>query len=152
MDQILVMMQHLLAERFHLVLHTEQKPVAHLELSAASGGSKLRETADGGNSKLLASGRGLLSYTHLPMGTLSMLLSRRLRQPVIDKTGLTGFYDVTLKWEPNDLPPGSGSPDSLALPDIYTAVREQLGLRLEAKKTPLEVLVVDSADKVPAPN
>jgi uncharacterized protein (TIGR03435 family) len=154
MDQIHLMMQHLLAERFHLVLHTEQRPLAHLELSVTARGLKLHESVgDGGsNSKLVASGRGLLSYTHLSMGTLSMLLARHLSQPVIDRTGLTGSYDVALKWDPNDLPPGAGSADSPALPDISTAVREQLGLQLEAKKTPLEVLIVDSADKVPTPN
>jgi uncharacterized protein (TIGR03435 family) len=78
------------------------------------------------------------------MQGLATLLSRFERQTIVDMTGLKGLYEVKLEWarDPND---GSG-------PTIYTAVQEQLGLKLEARKGPLDVLVVDQAEKVPTDN
>jgi uncharacterized protein (TIGR03435 family) len=154
-DQLLLMTQNLLAERFHLQLHTDQRPVTHMELSVDKGGSKLHaSTAEGTNSTLRGYGRGLLFYDHFDFHMLATLLSRQLRVPVIDKTGITGRYDLKLEWTPEDLQPAAGSADSPVRPDVnvYTAVREQLGLQLEMKKTPIDVLVIDRADKVPVPN
>jgi uncharacterized protein (TIGR03435 family) len=153
-DQLLLMMRSLLAERFHLVLHTEQKPVAHLELSLAKTAPKLHESKEEGDSVLRGYGRGLLYYDRLDFHALVMLMSRQLRQPVIDKTGITGRYDVKLEWTPDELQPATDPANAPVRPDIsiYTAVREQLGLQLETKKTHIEVLVVDHADKVPTPN
>ena len=100
-------------------------------------------------------GRGRLFYDHRSMHVFALLLSRQLRQPVLDLTGLSGFLR---------LPPrmgtrrssgrGSAAPtaDAAPLPGIYQAVEEQLGLRLESKKTPIEVIVVDRADRVPTAN
>ncbi len=154
-EQLLIMTQNLLIERFHLQLHTEKRPVTHLELSVGKGGSKLHvSTAEGTGSTLRGYGRGLLFYDHFDFHMLATLLSRQLRLPVVDKTGITGRYDLKLEWTPEDLQPAAGSADSPVRPDvnIYTAIREQLGLQLEMKKTPIDVLVVDHADKTPVPN
>jgi uncharacterized protein (TIGR03435 family) len=75
-----------------------------------------------------------------------------LKQPVIDLTGLTGFYDVHLEWTPDDPSAAPGGDSASPLPDIYQAVQEQLGLRLESKKTPIEIIMIDRADRVPNAN
>ena len=78
---------------------------------------------------------------------VALLLSRFLRQPVLDMTGLQGPYNVHLEWAPETS--GADAPNG---PSVYTAVQEQLGLKLESRKGLLEVLVVDHAEKAPLPN
>jgi uncharacterized protein (TIGR03435 family) len=74
-----------------------------------------------------------------------------LKQPVLDLTGLTGFYDIHLEWAPDDPAPAETG-NVAPLPDIFQAVEEQLGLHLESTKAPIEVIVIDRADKVPVAN
>jgi uncharacterized protein (TIGR03435 family) len=83
------------------------------------------------------------------MHELALLLSSQLQKPVVDKTGLTGKYDFTLRWstEQLSLVPGPPTGDPGNLPSIFTALREQLGLRLDSTRGPLEVLVIDRAEK-----
>jgi len=152
-DRLLLMLQRLLAERFQLALHREPRPIAHLELQVAKSGLKLHASQDGAAAGRRYYGRGRLSYDGISIHTLAVLLSRQLRQPVLDKTGLEGTFDVNLEWTPDDPPSPAGEPSGLTLhPDIFGAVQSQLGLKLEMRKTPLEVLVVDRAEKVPAAN
>ena len=161
LEQVRSMMQNLLAQRFRLELHHEPKPVRHFELTVARGGPKLTESPEAATSHLINYGRGRLFYDHLAMRTLAVLLSRQLKQPVLDLTGLNGFYDVRLEWMQDDLSAGPAVPekdgkreadDAGPLPDIYKAVQQQLGLQLEPRKTPIDVLVIDHADKVPIAN
>jgi uncharacterized protein (TIGR03435 family) len=149
-DRLLLMTQALLAERFRLELHREPRPVAHYEISVAKGGPKLPEAKPDEPSGLVSYGRGKLHYTRVPMHSLELLLSRQLKQVVIDKTGLTGFYDFNLEWDPGDAAPEPSA--NTALPGIFKAIQQQLGLTLEARKTPLDVLVVDRAEKIPLGN
>jgi uncharacterized protein (TIGR03435 family) len=82
---------------------------------------------------------------------LATLISRFERQPVVDMTGLTGFYDVKLEWTPTDF--SAQSPTEPAVgPSIFSAVQSELGLKLEARQGPLDVLVVDHALQVPTEN
>jgi uncharacterized protein (TIGR03435 family) len=151
LDQVLLMTQALLNERFHMELHREPKPVRHLELTIGKKGPKLPASQEGAPPRQATYNRGRLFYDHRSMHSLALLLSRQLKQPVLDLTGLTGFYDVHLEWAPDDpsaAPTGDGAP----LPDIYQAVEEQLGLHLESRKTPIEVIAIDRADKVPVAN
>ena len=74
----------------------------------------------------------------MPMSRFTMLLSRQLRQAVIDKTGLSGAYDIDIAWTPG--------------PSIFTAIQEQLGLKLEWHKSPMDIMVIDRAEKVPIAN
>lgn len=152
-EQVRLMMQSLLAERFHLEIHHEAKPVRHFDLSVSPKGFKLHESPESTPTALKGYGRGRLFYDHLPMRTLAVLLSRQLQQPVLDLTGLTGFYDIHLEWTPDD-PALKDAPahDSPSFPDVYHAIQEQLGLQLEPKRTPIDVIVVDRADKVPVAN
>jgi uncharacterized protein (TIGR03435 family) len=85
------------------------------------------------------------------------LLARELAQSqgrvVVNRTGLTGRYDLTLRWTPDDAPPPllNGAPDPNAPPGLFTAIQEQLGLKLESAKGPVEVLVIDKIEQ-PTPN
>ena len=90
-----------------------------------------------------------ISSNRMQMNKLAMLLSRMTRMPVLDKTGLTAFYQFDLKYadEVSQTPP-----ENPAGPSIFTAVQEQLGLKLESKKGPVEVLVIDRAEKIPVEN
>ncbi|HEX3746253.1 MAG TPA: TIGR03435 family protein [Bryobacteraceae bacterium] len=154
-DQALSMTQVLLAERFHLQLHRGSKPVRHLELTVARNGPKMPPTQDGAPARPNTYNRGRLFYDRRSMYSLALLLSRQLKEPVLDLTGLKGFFDVHLEWAPDDpAPMAAGAPavDAAPLPGIYQAVEEQLGLHLESKKTPIEVIVVDHADRVPVSN
>jgi uncharacterized protein (TIGR03435 family) len=150
-EQTLLMMQALLAERFHMELHREPKPVRHLELTVSKKGLKLPVSQDDAPLRSSTYNRGRLFYDRRNMHSFALLLSRQLKQPVIDLTGLPGFYDVHLEWAPDD-PSGPPTGDVAPLPDIYQAVEEQLGLHLESKKTPIEIIVIDRADRVPISN
>lgn len=148
-EDLLAMLRDLLAGRFRLQTHHEQRPMSHYELQPGKGAVKFVKSADQnqGATALKGYGRGKLQYGHLSMDRLALLLSRQMKAIVIDLTGLSGFYDVDLKWTPDDAP--TATPP---LPDVFAAVSEQAGLRLVAAKTPVEVIVVDSALKVPLAN
>ncbi|MDR3702186.1 MAG: TIGR03435 family protein [Candidatus Sulfopaludibacter sp.] len=151
-DQLLAMMQTLLAQRFHLVLHREPRRIPHFELTVAKNGPKLPAAPGDGPSVRRYYEKNRLSYTHVPMDRFAVLLSRVLGQPVFDKTALKGAFDVELDWTPDDAAPAPAETDSAPRPDIFAAIQQQLGLKLEASKQPVEVLVVDEAEKVPVAN
>jgi uncharacterized protein (TIGR03435 family) len=147
-DQLRLMLQTLLKERFQIALHTEQREITHYELVIGKSWPKLRESTVGpGEASGTARLDGIRS-NRMQMNKLAMLLSRMTRMPVLDKTGLTGFYQFDLRYA-NEV---SGDMDHPAGPSIFTAVQEQLGLKLESKKGPMEVLVIDHAEKVPVEN
>ncbi len=139
------MMQALLAERFQLTVHRESKTLSAYVLVVGKNGPKLKESkAD--------SPKGGTSKTHLSaqkatMAKLAEMLGRVLGGPVADRTGLTGFYDAELTWTPDD-----GKNADSSGPSIFTAIQEQLGLKLETSKFTADVLVVDRANKIPTEN
>ena len=169
-----VLMTNLLKDRFRMVAHTETRemPVYNLVLARSDKrlGPSLKETSaecraameaslaapQRGASPPKVSGAcpppglniGFLSQGGIDMAILTQDLINMVGRPVIDRTGLTGRYDFTLKWTPA---PGTGGPsgppvDSDA-PSIFTAVQEQLGLKLEAGRGPVEVVVIDRLEK-----
>ena len=87
-------------------------------------------------------GRGEIDSVSMPLHSLPSMLARELDRPVVDQTGLTGNYDFTLQFAPAV----GADPDSQA-PSIFTAVQEQLGLKLEPAKAPLDVLVIDHVEQ-----
>ena len=147
-DELLEMLQTLLDERFKLAMHREPRVVAHYELVVAKRGLKIHPSKPDASADVKYS-RGHFSSQWMPMFRFTMLLSRQLRQAVIDKTGLTGPYDIDLEWTPDE--PNGAPPETLG-PSIFSAIQDQLGLRLEAHKSPIEVLVVDRAEKAPVAN
>jgi uncharacterized protein (TIGR03435 family) len=135
------MLLSLLTERFKLATHRETRQISGYALVVGKNGSKLRPAASPRPFANFRAQSGHAEGTSVSMSDLADRLSRasfQLDRPVVDFTGLTGRYDLTLDWAPTD--------------SIFSALEEQLGLRLEARKMPLEVLIVDHADKVPAAN
>src|ERR1700712_5303326 len=150
------MLQPILTERFKLKSHTEVKTLPVYELVVAKGGSKLVPTpADDPSKKDQPQsadpmGRGRMrvrdrqmTAVAIPMASLATQLSSQLHRTVIDKTGLAGDFDFSLSWAPED--PGLAQADANA-PSIFTAIQEQLGLKLVSSKGPVETLVIDQVE------
>jgi uncharacterized protein (TIGR03435 family) len=150
-NQLLLMLQALLKERFQLAYHREQRQLAFLALMVGKKGPRLREAQAGSDASANRFGLGRISSNGLTMPVLATVLSRFMRQPVLDMTGLDGSYDVNLEWTPEAVAVGGDTPEATGA-TIFTALQEQLGLKLEARKGPLEVIVVDHAEKVPTKN
>jgi bla regulator protein blaR1 len=128
-------LQALLADRFQLTLHHESKEQPVYRLVIGKDGPKLQESLSKQERHMMM-GRGELSGDGAPFEMLVSNLSSQLGRPVIDRTGLTGHYDFKLQW----------APDSNG-PSIFTAIQEQLGLRLESERGPVDILVIDRAEK-----
>lgn len=172
-----VLMTNLLKDRFRMVAHTETRemPVYNLVLARSDKrlGPSLKETsaecraamealdaapqrgasppsapAVSGACPPMGLNIGFLSQGGIKMAILTQGLTNMVGRPVIDRTGLTGRYDFTLKWTPA---PGTGGPSGPPVdpdaPSIFTAVQEQLGLKLEAGRGPVEVVVIDRLEK-----
>jgi uncharacterized protein (TIGR03435 family) len=144
-DQILLMLQGLLEERMKLVLHREKKEFSYLALVPAKTGVKLQESSPDATPVRGPNGPGHINHNEMTMTMLARLLSRFERDLVLDGTGLKSTYVVNLEWTPEAVDNGSA-------PSLYTAVQQQLGLRLERRKGPVDVLIVDRAEKLPAEN
>jgi len=148
-EQTNKMMQALLAERFKLTLHLDKRELAYFALVVAKGGSKLRTATDGPATPPSGiQGQFRIVSNSMPMSVVASLLSRYMRAFVVDQTGLDGPLEVKLVWTPDDRP----VPDDERGPSVFTAVTEQLGLKLESRKGPMEVLIVDHAEQTPSEN
>jgi uncharacterized protein (TIGR03435 family) len=152
--QVRAMVQQLLAERFQLVFHTEKKELSAYIITVAKSGSKLSKNESGGNLPGFGGrGPGAIGVRNSTMAQFADFLQARIvDRPVVDQTGLTDKFDFTLSWRPDQLPPpGPNAPpppaDLESRSDLFTAFQEQLGLKLEATKTPVEVLVIDRVQK-----
>ena len=147
-EQTRSMLLPLLVERFQLKTHSEARILPVYELIVAKGGPKIKLSEDQtksiwGDSSFYSNKSNIKFVTKaLSMASLAKDLSGWANRTVIDKTGLAGNYDLTLQWTPDDTP---ASTDANSAPSIYTAVQEQLGLKLQPAKGPVETLVVDHA-------
>jgi uncharacterized protein (TIGR03435 family) len=142
-DTLRPALQSMLADRFRLVFHRDVRQLPVYSLSVEKSGAKLTpHTGQSGPSgrTLVSGGKATMTATAAPIAPLAENLARAVGRPVIDNTGLKGLYDFTLEWIPDQTADSTG-------PSIFTAVREQLGLRLEASRGPVEVIVIDSAEK-----
>ncbi len=200
-EQARIMMQNLLADRFKMTFHREQKEMASYILTVGSKGSKLKPAdpappADagpppaglapapkmgkdgfpelpgigrgGGPMMIMMPGKAKMTCTSCPVSRLAETLGNQLGKPVVDMTGLSGNYAFTLVFEPDlsnmrivggpMMPPpgaaaGAGSESSLdTAPPLLSAVQDQLGLKLEAKKAPVDLIVIDRIEKAPTDN
>jgi uncharacterized protein (TIGR03435 family) len=138
-DVLDTMEQALLADRFHLVLHRESRPLPAYVIEIAKGGPKL-EKSPGGESSVTYTLNTLLAR-NTGMDRFAYILSRSVDLPVVNHTALEGLFNFQLRWEPDS---ERTRPD--AGPSLFTAIQEQLGLRLRAEKAPVEVLVIDRAE------
>ena len=171
------MLQLLLEDRFHLTIHRDTKDLPVYTLVIAKNGPKLQESKPGdtlvtvpksansnetmqiakGSIQMNFSGDGLrhISGPGISTAGLATMLSAQLGRPVFDKTGLTGKYDVMLQWAPDQTQASpvmssgmaSSNASDLGGPSIFTAVQEQLGLKLESGKGPVETIVIDHVEK-----
>jgi uncharacterized protein (TIGR03435 family) len=157
-SQIPEMLQSLLAERFKLVAHREQRELPIYALMVAKGGPKLQKVEPGESGGNMSSSGDNASGEAVKLSRLTEFLSTtgvNLGLPVVDQTGLDGAYTFTLKWTPErplNAKEDAKKPDLDAPPAIFEALQEQLGLKLEKRKAPLEVLVVDRAERIPTEN
>ena len=146
--QVPEMLQNLLADRFGLKIHRETKELPVYALVVAKGGPKFKAAESQGLS--INSNR---THWHVEakvsMQRLAELLSEDAGRPVIDRTGLMGSYDMTLDWAVDD---AAAANDPAAGPSLFTALQEQLGLRLESTRAPVETIIVDQAQRTPVEN
>jgi uncharacterized protein (TIGR03435 family) len=155
--QYFSMVKKLLAERFQLKFHMEKKELAVYALELGKGEPKLTKAdANAGNIGGVGfGGLGKLFVQNAPLAEFTGILQHMvLDRPVVDQTGLTGRWNFTLNWTPDEsqfsgmgikIPPPSDKAD--APPPLFTAIQEQLGLKLEATKAPVDVLAVDKVEK-----
>ncbi len=136
--QLLAMLQTLLAERFQLVFHHEEKIASAFALVAAKSGLKIKPVeAEGSRSN---SSKGRIVAKGVSMEKLAEILSRQAGAPVSDMTGAAGVYDFTLEWSTE----GDEADRQSAL---FASLQQQLGLKLETRKLPVDLFVIDRAEK-----
>lgn len=161
LDEQMSMLRKLLADRFKLTFHREQKEFSVYALTVAKNGSKLKESTVSPDSfpagppplVLVVSPQSIrLPGRNATMAELASVFQRAaLDRPVIDKTGLSGRYDFDLEFTPDETQfdgafAGRASADD-AKPGLFTAIQEQLGLRLEPTKGPVDALVIDHVER-----
>jgi uncharacterized protein (TIGR03435 family) len=155
-DQLRLMLRALLTERFKLALHRETKELAVYALVVGKRGSRLEAAKTEGEGSMRVA-NGALEFQSMSMAEFAERLSARpfgVERPVVDRTGLQGPFDFRMKLAEND----GELKHSLERREIehdssmFTAPLEDVGLRLEAQKGPIEILVIDRAEKVPVEN
>ena len=153
--QLRAEMQKLIAERFQLTFHHDQKELSVYAITLGKGEQKLTKNDNGGSLPTFGVGMGRLTIRNGTMTDLAGLLQAQvLERPVVDQTGLTSKYDFTIRWTPDpsqfggraaNAPPPPENTE--APPDLFTAFQQQLGLKLESTKAPVDVLVLDKVEK-----
>lgn len=158
-DQMKVMIQKLLTDRFQLTFHFEKRELPVYAVRLAKTGAKIIKSQDdpkgipGWNFGRNASGM-IMAFRNSPMSQFTAILQNSTDRPVVDDSGLTGRYDFTLNFTPDAAqaallggppPPPGDNPD--AAPDLFSAFQRQLGLKLEPARLPVDVMVIDKVEK-----
>jgi uncharacterized protein (TIGR03435 family) len=164
-DRVPAMLQALLVERFKIAFHRDKKEMGIYALVVGKSGLKLKEVAEPAGAGRLFVRNGHVE-TQATLSFFADLISRLVDRPVFDRTGLKASYDIFLEWTPE---PGQGSlfkgfpsppsqpgteganPERTG-PSLFTAIQEQLGLKLESRKAPVDIVAIDQIQKVPAEN
>jgi uncharacterized protein (TIGR03435 family) len=144
--QMQEMYRKLLADRFHFVFHRDTRELPIYAVRVANGGPKIVPAKPGEHLNTGNRGSGgqrTLKFTNMPMSAFALNMNFYVDRPVVDQTGLNGAYDFTLTWTWDD----ARINDTNAAPSLFTAVKEQLGLKLEAVKGPAEVLAIDRIER-----
>ena len=146
---LMIMLQSLLAERFHLVFHREQRQMSGYALVVTKGGLKAERSAEGTKATTNANfSAGSIDAQASTITNLAQKLSDALHVSVADSTKVEGAFNFKLSWNPKDVTaPASKSVVESSAPSIFTALEEQLGLKLESSKRPVEALVIDSVQR-----
>jgi uncharacterized protein (TIGR03435 family) len=166
-EQIPLMLQTLLEDRFKLALHREKKVMPVYALVAGKNGAKLKEAEAVTGMRVSMGPKGRQLAGKVTLAQLCDMLSNWLDRPVLDVTEIKGIYDIDLEWTDDNQrgmmfgpggggrpegPEGKRPPESSEGPSIFTAVQEKLGLRLEARKSEVDILIVDHAERAPSEN
>ena len=146
-EQVALMLQVLLTERFELKLHREQRPMQVYALIPGKGPSKVQKS-DGDVGYDMSNGKRVLK--NHTMVQLADMLTLTVQRPVFDRTGLTGTYNIPLEMSLEEFG-GINARAEVSAPSIFTII-EGLGLKLDSRKEPVEVIVVDSGNKTPIEN
>jgi uncharacterized protein (TIGR03435 family) len=149
--QIPEMLQTLLADRFKLAMHKESKVLPVYALVVAKGGPKLHPVDAPAGLSTHGSKLGREMKGKVTLSRLADALSGSLDRPVVDMTGISGAYEIDMKWS-TDEGAEAKTGDTPDAPTIFTAIQETMGLKLEARKAPIDIIVVDHAEKVPTEN
>jgi len=149
--QMREMLQSLLSERFHLQFHRQTQEGPIYALLIGKNGPKLQPALESDNSGISSNSTAVMTMkgTHVTMEEIAASLANRVGRSVIDKTSLSGRFDFELSWVA-DLTLAAGTRDpgaDVSGPSIFTALQEQLGLRLDSQKGPIEMLLIDHAEK-----
>jgi len=158
-DQMKMMIQKLLADRFQLKFHFDKRELPAYAIQIAKSGAKLTKSQDdpkgipGWNFGRNRSGM-VISFRNSPMSQFAAVLQNSMDRPVVDQSGLSGRYDFTVTFTPDPaqaallgLPPAPAADNPEAAPDLFNAFQRQLGLKLEPTKAPVDVMVVDKVER-----
>jgi uncharacterized protein (TIGR03435 family) len=152
-DQMKALVQQLLMERFHVVMHHEQKILSVYALVKTAETPKLtNSTGDPSGIPVVGySPNGELQVGNATMGNFATFLQRFvLDRPAVDQTGIAGRFDLLLRWTPDNVreggKPGDSGEDPSAPPSLFTAIKEQLGLKLQPTKAETDVFLIDRAE------
>jgi len=140
------LLQALLADRFGLKVHEETRELPTYALVVAKGGPRFQPSKVNGATISNGSGQITVKGSDHTLALLAEQLSRSLGRIVVDKTGLDGRYELSVKWTPDDAATPSNTANTDTGPSIFTAIQEQLGLKLESQKGPVQILIIDHID------
>lgn len=152
-QQLRVMAQKLLADRFRLTFHRDKKELSAFTIAVGNAGIKIAQSSDpDGTPGVGFKGPGAMTVKSATISDFAGFMQRYvLDRPVVDQTHIAGKYDFSLNWTPNEFQfegrafePAKQTGDAA---DLFTAIQEQLGLKLESAKVPVEVLVIDRVEK-----
>jgi uncharacterized protein (TIGR03435 family) len=142
-EQLQYLVRNLLADRFKMTAHREGRRIDAFALVLAKGGPKLVESK--GPRTYLTARPGLIEGKQRSIAELARALANVLSEPVANQSGLEAMYDIKLEWTPDTAEPERG-------PSLFTAIQEQLGLKLQSQKIAEDVIVVDHIERVPTEN
>lgn len=144
---LMVLLQGLLAERFKLALHRETRTIPAFVLEVAKNGPKLEKAEPGeSGTNTTTSNSGVTIAAHnTDVESFARILARNTELPVVNRTGLEGIFNFKLQWTPERARQAAvGATEG---PSLFTAIQEQLGLRLRSQKAPVEIIVIDHAER-----
>ena len=145
-ERLQVFLLSLLTSRFHFAYHRESRVLPLYVLVAANGGTKLKRAAEPEGRQIENWGKDHLNALNVPVPEFARVLQSRVGRVVADETGIQGVFDFRLTWTPDVTDAGDASADQSG-PSIFTALQEQYGLKLESRKGPVEIIVIDKIER-----
>jgi uncharacterized protein (TIGR03435 family) len=151
--ELRLMLQTLLAERFHLAVHRQTKEMSAYVVTVGKNGHKLQESTSEGAMDVKPAGLMIATVQRADLDELASMLSQPLQAPVVNMTGLKGRYDFKVDMAPYITPEVTNAKSPMDLIGVgITAMQEQLGLKMESKRVPVDLVIIDRAEKSPIEN